>query len=165
MKTWASRSKEEAHLLNPAFCCTMLAAAINGYSGVKKEGMAFPLVFMIAPIVLHKPTRIALPQNIRTSMAAWLQENASARVQFYERLVSLKPYTREAIQFGMLHNWIVPRSGGLVETTFKKSNINRATKELIGEARECIMRAKFIGRWFATAGDDYTVMAFWGIRP
>ncbi|MYC27370.1 MAG: hypothetical protein F4X63_05170 [Nitrospira sp. SB0662_bin_26] len=165
MKTWTTRPKEEAHLLNPAFCCTMLTAAIDGYSSVKKRGMTFPLLFMISPITLHKPTRDTLPPSIRTSMAAWLQENASARVLFYERLVSLKPYTREAIQFGMLYNWIVPRSGGLVETTLNESNINKTKQKLIGEARECIMRARFIGRWFAAAGDDYTVMAFWGVRP
>ena len=165
MKTWAVRPKEEAYLLNPAFCCTILTAAIYGYTSAKKEGVPFPLTFMVLPIVLHKPTRDSLPPNIRTSMAAWLQENSSARVLFFERLVSLKPHTTEGIQFGSLLDWIVPGSDGLLETTLRESDINRAISQLIDEARECVMRARFLGKWFSAAGDTATVMAFWGVRP
>ena len=165
MKTWAARPKEEAYLFNPAFCCTILAAAICGYMSTKEEGVPFPVTFVVLPIVLHKPTRDALPLNIRTSMAAWLQENASARVLFYERLVSLKPHTKDAIQFGMLLKWIVLRSGGVLETTLKESEIDRAIRQLTDEARECVMRARFLGKWFAAAGATNTVMAFWGVRP
>ena len=165
MNTWTARSKEEAYLLNPAFCCTILSAAIRGYSVTKEQGVPFPLMFMFLPIVLHKPTRNALPPNTTTSMAAWLQENSSARVLFYERLVSLKPYTKEAIQFGMLFDWIVAKSGGLMETTLNEPDLNRAIRKLTDEARECVMRARFTGKWFAVAGGTHTIMAFWGVRP
>lgn len=165
MRTWALRPKEEAHLLNPAFCCTALAAAIHGYSSVKEDGVPLPLTFMFLPIVLHKPTREALPPNTRTSMAAWLQENSLARVLFFERLCSLKPHTREALQFGMLIEWIVAHPGGLLKTTLGPNDVERAIRTLADEARECVMRARFIGKWFALAGAAHTVMAFWGIRP
>ena len=165
MKTWTARPKEEAYLLNPAFCCTTLAAAIWGYASVMEEGVPFPLTFMFLPIVLHKPTRDRLPPNTRTSMAAWLQEHSDARVLYYERLVSLKPYTKEALQFGMLVDWIVLKNGGLLETTLNNSDVNRITRRLDDEARECVMRARFLGKWFASAGATQTVMAFWGVRP
>ncbi len=165
MKTWSLRPKEEAYLLNPSFCCVILTAAIVGYTMEKKEGLPFPLAFMVLPIVLHKPTRDALPPNIRTSMAAWLQDNSSARVLFYERLVSLKPHTREAIQFGMSFERIVPGSGGGLGTPLTETDINQAIRELTGEVRECTMRARFLGKWFAAAGAAHIVMAFWGVRP
>jgi len=165
MRTWTARPKEEAHLLNPAFCCTTLAAAISGYMNVKREGIPFSLSFMILPIVLHKPTRNSLPPTIRTSMVAWLQENPFARVLFYERIVSLKPHTREAIQFGMLLDWLMITSGGVLEVAVSESDINRAIQKLTEEARECVMRARFVGRWFAVAGTASTIMALWGIRP
>jgi len=165
MKTWLARAKEEAYLFNPAFCCTTLSVAMQSYASVKDEGVPFPLAFMFLPIVLHKPTRESLPPNIRTSMAAWIQENSEARVLFYERLVSLKPHTREAIQFGMLLDWIVPRNGGLLETTLTNADVARTTRTLSNEARECVMRAKFVGKWFAKAGATHTAMAFWGVRP
>ncbi len=165
MKTWLSRPKEEAYLFNPAFCCTTLSVAIQNYVSVKNEGLPFPLSFMFLPIVLHKPTRESLPRNTRTSMAAWLQENSEARVLFYERLVSLKPHTREAIQFGMLHDWIVLSNGGLLKTIISNTEVTRITKALSDEARECVMRARFVGKWFAEAGETHTAMAFWGVRP
>ncbi|MFB3896958.1 MAG: three component ABC system middle component [bacterium] len=165
MRAWAARPKIEAYLLNPAFCCTTLTATISGYMSVKENGIPFPLMFMILPITLHKPTRNLLPPNTRTSMAAWLQENHVVRVLFYERLISLKPYTKEAFQFGMLFDWITPTSGGLIETTLIEADINRAIGNVADEARECIMRARFLGKWFAKAGDSHTIMAFWGIRP
>lgn len=165
MKSWTARSKEEAYLLNPAFCCTILAATINDYVNTKREGVSFPLLFMVLPIVLHKPTRDSLPPSVRTSMAAWLQENAFARVLFYERLVSLKPHTREAIQFGMLRDWVVMRSDSLWETTLSRSDVDRSIQKITDEARECMMRARFVGRWFAVAGTASTIMALWGVRP
>ena len=94
MKTWLARSKEEAYLFNPAFCCITLSVAMRGYASVRDGGLPFRLAFMLLPIVLHKPTRESLPRDTRTSMAAWLQANSEARVLFYERLVSLKPHTR-----------------------------------------------------------------------
>ncbi len=165
MKAWFSRAKEEAYLLNPAFCCATLSVAMRNYTTVKNEGVPFSLVFMFLPIVLHKPTRENLPPNTRTSMAAWLQENPGARVLFYERLISLKPHTREAIRFGMLLDWIIVRNGGLLETTLSNTEITRTTRTLSDEARECVMRARFVGKWFAEAGETHTAMAFWGVRP
>src|SRR5438067_1970578 len=106
MKVWTQRAKDEAFLLNPAFCCTVISTAVSNFVDTSTNGMPLPIAFMVLPILLHKPTRDRLPANTRTSMPAWLQENASARVLFYERLISLKPHTREAIQFGMHRNWI-----------------------------------------------------------
>lgn len=165
MRTWTARAKEEAYLLNPAFCCTTLAATIYGYANVKNEGVPFPLTFMFLPIVLHKPTRDKLPPNTRTSMAAWIQENSEARVLFYERLVSLKPHTKEAIQFGMLAHWIIPKDGGFLATTLSRTDVDQSIRKLADEAHECVLRARFLGKWFAEAGATHTVMAFWGIRP
>lgn len=165
MRIWEARPKEEAYLLNPAFGCTMLCAALWSYAKATNTGAPMPLPFMFLPIVLHKPTRDSLPPNTRTSMPAWLQENAEARVLFYERLLSLKPHVREAIQFGMLFDWIVPGEGGLVETTLTDADITRMTRTLADEARDCVMRSRFLGKWFAGAGETHTVMAFWGVRP
>lgn len=165
MKPWISRLKEEAYLFNPAFCCTTLSVAMRSYEGVRDEGVPFPLAFMFLPIVLHKPTRESLPPSTRTSMAAWLLEHSEARVLFCERLISLKPHTREAIQFGMLLDWIVVSSDGLLETTLTNADVTRATRTLSDEARDCIMRARFLGKWIAEAGHTHTAMALWGVRP
>jgi hypothetical protein len=165
MKTWFDRPREEAHLLNPAFCCITLAAAINGYTSIKKQGVPYPILFMFLPIVLHKTTRESLPLNIRTSLAMWLQENGVARVLFYERLVSLKPHTRESLHFGFFSDWFILENGGLIQTKKTEKEINKALQLVTEEARECILHARFLGRWFASAGTPQTLMALWGIQP
>lgn len=165
MKVWTERPTEEANLLNPSFCCTVLASSMSGYCSVQDRGLAFPLTYMVLPLVLHKATRDSMPGSIRTTMAAWLQQNASARVQFFDHLISLKPHTAEAIQFGMIHDWIRLGAGGELETPLSEKNIKRAIGRLSGEARDCAGRAQFVGRWFAMAGTSNTIMALWGIRP
>ncbi|MDD5738690.1 MAG: DUF6521 family protein [Candidatus Pacebacteria bacterium] len=164
MKPWSERSIEEANLLNPAFCCAALAMSIAGYSGVNDAGMPYPLTFMVLPIVLHKQTRESLPPSTRTSLAVWMQNNADAKVLYAERLLSLKPYTREAIQFGLLYDWIALRHGWLVQTTFEESISARILQNLDNEAKDCVSRAKLVGKWFALAGSAQTVMNLWGIR-
>jgi hypothetical protein len=67
MRTWTERSNEVAYLLNPAFCCAMLTSSVLDYTSIKSEGMDYPLVFMVLPIILHAPTRKALPPNISTT--------------------------------------------------------------------------------------------------
>jgi len=164
MKSWLERPREEAFLLNPAFSSCIIAAAISGYTSVKREGTPFPLVFMFLPITLHRATRELLPLNIRTSLAIWLQENSIARILFYERLVSLKPHTREALNFGLRTNWFLLADGGLVQTTKTEREIYNATQILDDEAHKCMLRAKFVGKWFASAGTPQTVMALWGVK-
>ncbi len=165
MTIWSARPKEEAYLLNPAFCATILSMAVREYTSLRPEAMPFPLTFLVLPVVLHKRTRDVLPPSVRTSMAAWFQENAEARVGFCERTVSLKPYTREALQFGISRDWLAFRDGGHLLSGITGAQSNRTLSVLVAEARECALRARFVGKWFASTGSSLTVLAFWGLRP
>jgi hypothetical protein len=164
MKRWEERTVEEAHLLNPAFCCAVLSASVVGYASEGSVGIPFVLSFLVLPITLHKRTRESLPRDTRTSLAAWLQQNAEARVGFAPRVIALRPHTREAILFGTTHGWIT-LSGGLLAPTVNERTINNSAQSLETEARECLRRATFVGKWFARTGSASTVMALWGVRP
>lgn len=164
MKIWSERPIEEANLLNPAFCCAVLAASVAGYSSIEDAGMPYPLTFMVLPIVLHKPTRESLPRSTRTSLAAWMQNNAEARVLYAERLLSLKPHTREAIRFGILYGSITLHQSWLVQTILRESGLTRILRKLDDEANNCVSRANLVGKWLAAAGSPQTVMALWGVR-
>lgn len=164
MKRWEERTIEEAHLLNPAFCCAVLSASVVGYTSEASAGLPFPLSFLVLPTTLHKHTRESLPRDTRTSLAAWLQQNCEARVGFAQRVIAVRPHTREAILFGTTHGWLT-MSGGLLAPTINELVINKSTQSLETEARECLRRAAFVGKWFARAGNAATVMALWGVRP
>jgi hypothetical protein len=164
MKRWEERTVEEAHLLNPAFCCAVLSASAVGYASEALAGLPFALSFLVLPTTLHKRTRESLPRDTRTSMAAWLQQNGEARVGFAQRVIAVRPHTREAILFGTIHGWLT-LSGGLLAPTVNERAINSSAQSLETEARECLRRATFVGKWFARAGNAATVMALWGVRP
>lgn len=162
MRPWSTRSKEIANLLNPAFCCTVLSAVVSNYSSQSILGMPYPLAFVVIPVILHKKTRNNLPFNTRTSLAAWLEEKPMARVQFYERAISLKPFVREAILFGVNHNWLVIESG-LLKSKLPDSKFRSFLQKLDGEARDCVLRARLVGKWFASAGSAESILSLWEV--
>ena len=165
MKQWTQRPVEGANLLNPAFCCIVLTSSDVGYMSIDSAGIPYPLAFMVLPVVLHKSTRNLLPRDKRTSLATWIQQNTEVRILFAERVIALRAYTREAILFGMLHNWLVLVEGGRLQTNLDDSNVDSIVKKLEDEAKECARKARIVGQWFASAGSAETVMALWGIMP
>ena len=165
MKRWAERVREEAYLLNPAFSAINLTVALAGYEAVAATGMPFPLSFMVLPVVLHRTTREALPVSTRTSMPAWLQEHAEARVFFFERITSLRPHTREALHFGLHHGLLATGEGGSLRAVTKPTRVDRMLRKMTGELRECALKARLVGKWLASTGSPATAMALWGIRP
>ena len=165
MKPWTERTREEAHLLNPPFCCVTITSACVGYSEKSGQPLPFVLSFMVLPIVLHKHTRISLPRTTRTSLPVWLQEHAESRIGFYERLMALRPYIREALLYGLAFDWLAMEDSGGILCVAPKSLINKAIRSLDGDAQDCVSRARFLGKWFGTAPSTETTMALWGIRP
>lgn len=160
MRAWERRPKEEAYLLNPPFCGALLSVAVAEYGP-----MPFPLAFLILPVVLHKRTRELLPRDTRTSFVTWLQEHADARVQFAGRMRALRDHTRQALLHSCAHNWLAVEEHGLLQAAAETTLFSRGDRMLSDEAKQCLRRARFLGQWFARAGDSSTVMALWGVRP
>ena len=99
MIPWSERSAEERSLLNPCFCGMLLWHAARGYREESERALSLEECFLVLPIVLHGGTRDALPRDIRTSLAVWMQENPLVRGRMAERARALAPYTREALLF------------------------------------------------------------------
>ena len=165
MKPWAERTGEEAHLLNPAFCCVTITTACAGYSESSDQPLPFALAFMVLPIILHKHTRESLPHTSRTSIPAWLQKHAEVRVGFHKRLMALQPHTLEAMRYGLTFDWIAVGRSGRVRCVVSKAFIKRTIRSLDGDAHDCVSRARFLGRWLGKLASTETTMVLWGIRP
>lgn len=166
MKSWDERPKELGNLLNPAFCCSVLASSIVGYnSNVNDKGMPFPLSFMVLPIVLHKSTRELIPRTSKTSLASWLQYNPSLKIEYHERVLSLKPFTQEAILFGYFYQWISLDENGKLQSHITENKINYILRKVDKEVKDCMQRSKTLGKMFANAGSINNIMFMWGISP
>lgn len=166
MQAWEQRPLEYANLLNPAFCSIILQNAIKGYQNEKKQGMPYPLLFLVLPLVLQNSTRNALPKRIVTKLHIWLQRNPEARVGFGDRTRNLVPYTKEALAFGMQTGIIsICDDGKFTWVNGKLKPILAVSWSSDTEPAICYKKAEFIGRWLAQAGEVSTIYIMWGICP
>lgn len=166
MQPWQARVVEEANLFNPAFCATLLAKAADEFSKKGARPLPFALVFLMLPIVLHHGTRSALPGSTVTSLLSWIQDNRDQLVNFAERVQRLRPITREALLFGVQHQTLILTADGSVAVGPKRQSVTeRRTSLFTHEARDCVDRAGFLGRWLSTAGTTATIYAAWGVSP
>lgn len=165
MKPWAERSREEAYLLNPAFCSLIIASACAGYQESHKNSLPFALVFMILPLILHKKTRESLPKKSNTSLPGWLQENVEARLGFFDRLMALQPHTREALNYGLIFKFIEIEKSGYIKSQITNLQKRQASQLLDSGDWECVTKARVLGKWFGNSASTETTMALWGIRP
>lgn len=140
-------------------------SAIIGYKDVKSEGMPILIVFMILPIVLHKSTRNSLPKQKNTPLISWIEENSSLCLGFPKRLISMKQFTRESLLYGLLNGIMFLDSNNNVSTDLSVGETNKVLRRLEGEARECILKSRFLGRWLGSSGSTRKIMFLWGIRP
>ncbi|MEA5573496.1 three component ABC system middle component [Calothrix sp. UHCC 0171] len=166
MLSWQERPVEYANLFNPAFCSILLYNAIKGYQKEKKQGMPYPLIFLVLPLVLHQSTRNLLPRTTRTKLHIWLQNKPEVRVKFSDRTSNLVPHTKEALAFGMQTGIIGFGDDG--KFTSSKSQLKNISAVSWSEGTEpaiCFKKAEFIGRWFAQAGEVSTIYIMWGICP
>lgn len=163
MLPWEKRPAEVANLLNPAFCSILLRDSIVDFQREKEQGMPYSLSFLVLPLVLHKPTRETLPRNIRTQLHVWLQRKPEVRVGFSERTRHLVPYTKEALVFGIQEDVIVVSGSGTLISGDRRLGSLPWSRD--AEPSVCRNKARFVGRWFARAGDISTVFTMWGICP
>jgi len=162
---WRDRPREEAHLLNPGFLGLVMWSAAAGFHEATQAGLPFHLAFVVAPVSLHKATREALPPSSRTSLAAWIEENAVFRVGFAERARSLSPFVRDALLFGAAQGLLSVGDGGRIEPAPRPRAFARYLRESSDEVHDCVKKAGFAAKWFALAGSPATVMALWGVKP
>jgi hypothetical protein len=166
MQAWSKRVIEEANLFNPAFCAALLAKASEEFVKKNQQPFPFALAFLVLPVVLHRGTRMSLPGSTITALLPWIQDNREQLVNFSGRVQSLRAITREAILFGTQHETLViADSGGIGVGARRLSATDRRTGLFTDDARECVERAGFLGRWLAAAGTPATIYSAWGIAP
>jgi hypothetical protein len=158
---WEQRPVEVANLFNPAFCAVLLQSSIRGFQSQREEGMPYPLLFLVLPIVLHSYTRETLPKSTATKMHVWLQEHPEVRIGFVERSRNLVPYTKEALIFGTRTGIMTIGADG----TFKR--VPRVLRNPAAESdlAHLVKRTEFVGKWFAQFEEPSNIFTMWGIRP
>jgi hypothetical protein len=156
------RPAERDALYNAAFMALILAQAAAEHEARTDSGLPFSLAFLVAPIVLHAPTRQALPRQARSKMAPWLEAHQVQRAGLGRRAASLVPAVRAGIRHGL-------RSGALAlneaTLTALRPKVQSDDVVLSAEVDEILKRAQYVGGWFALAGSPSGIYALWRVKP
>ena len=166
LRQWNARTSEEASLFNPSFCAALLAETAVDHHRKDHRPFPLPLAFLVLPVVLHRSTRHALPPTTVTALLPWIERNRETLAGFPARVASMRDITRESLIFGLQHGVLdITASAGLAAGSDRKTATPRRTPWFTDEVRECLDRAAFVGRWFATAGTTATIYASLGVSP
>jgi hypothetical protein len=161
---WAGRPAEEARHLNPAFCGELICRTVCEFFKPTQTPLNFATAFLILPLALHKPTRDILPGRANVAFAGWIAQHNSQLAQYPERVSRLRPITREALVFGIRHELLKVKDGGLVPGAgpVRPTAKLKLTTDDVNEARSA---AGLLGRWFASQGSQSSILHGMGIAP
>lgn len=147
-------------LFNPAFLAVLIGRAAVGHRTDHAAPLPMALGYLVGPMVLHTPTREALPR-VNARLAKWADEHQLLRAELRWRAPQLTEITRRGLRFGIRHDLIVFTQGGIEAA----ATLTRLRPPGGGEAAECWKAAEFLGRWLPRAGPAATVLALLGMRP
>ena len=155
------RSPISAVMLNPALMAAILASAAQGHEKETEQAMPWALCFVTAPMVLHRPTRTALPASTRTHLGAWLGKNPVLRAGFPARPKPWRSPSRKAPGSA----WpTTPLPSGPTAACAPPSAVPRGFKAP-EELDHMLRKASLVGRWLAKADGPATVFAVLGVTP
>jgi hypothetical protein len=157
MTSWPERPRIQATMLNPALIAAIEAAAARDYERAGEHAMSWPLAFLVAPLVLHRPTRQALPRDTRTHLSTWVARNPLLRAGFPPRARTLAPLVREGIRFGIRERVLSVEAGTL------HGSISTASAD--EELERLLKSAGLVGRWLAKTEQPSTAFALLGVAP
>lgn len=158
MRSWSERTPAVADLLNPALLAAVTAAAASEYERRCGDPMPLELSFLVAPLVLHRPTRTELPKRYDSHLARWVTTHEVLAAGFGERARALVQPVREGLRFGL-------RTGSLeVQGTGISGHLLSRRPANVGDVAEVMAKAGFVGRWFTQLESPATAYALLGVE-
>lgn len=163
MTAWDERSRTAAAMLNPALLATITANAALRYYEPSKEVMPWFYAFLVAPLVLHRGTREALPRTTRTNITTWVAEHPVEHAGFGQRAQSLRFAVQEGLRFGLRHGMLEVTPEGGLTASLARGRGN--TLEPDSEVQRIVARAGFVGKWLTKVEQPATAFVILGVAP
>jgi hypothetical protein len=161
---WSERPAEEAALFNPAFCGELIARCMSEYQAARAAPLPLALAFVVLPLTLHAQTRDLLPGRSDATLVTWTAERGPLIADLPDRVLALRPITREALLFLTQYSAVAVTAAGLSRGSHPlKLSAKRHTST--PDAESARRAAGLIGRWFAHQGGAAAVLQALGVRP
>jgi hypothetical protein len=159
---WELRSPVPAAMFNPALVAVTIATAANQFEETSGFPMPWPLAHLVTPLVLHKPTREALPRTKATSLTKWSSDNTVLIAGFPARAKQMAPYVREGLRFGLREGTIELVGGDALRSLAEPQITPRKTA---GDLPVIYRASGMIGRVFGRAGSAASIYAALQVQP
>lgn len=163
MTAWHERSLAEATMLNPALVAVLIGNAASQYRQHGESPMPWAFSFLVAPFVLHRGTREALPRTMRTNLAAWIAEHPVEHAGFARRAVSLKTPVQEGIRFGIRTGVLAIDDDGCLIGSLASGRGHSLRDG--SEVRQIVTKAGFVGKWMTKVEQPATAFVLLGVAP
>jgi ABC-3C biological conflict system middle component len=161
--TWRERPPEEAAHFNPAFCGELLARTVYEYHRLRGAPLPLPLAFLVLPLTLHLATRRALPRKANATFASWSAEHEAILVGVPDRVLRLRPVTREGLLFLLQLGAAIVGADG-VSPGEKPLRLSTKPPFSTAEVNEVRRTAGLLGRWFSHQPAPTAVLQTMGVR-
>lgn len=158
---WEARSPVVATMLNPALIAAIIAASAEEYERRCGKKMPWELVFIIAPLVLHRDTRATLPRSMASHLSSWIASNPTIHAGFPERAKALVPHVREGLRFGLRERVIIVDEAGLLSGFLPA----KARPANTGDIGDIIRAAGFLGKWLTKIERSSSLYGYFGVTP
>lgn len=158
--SWAERPVEEARIFNPAFCGELISCTVREFHRTRQAGLGLGVAFLVLPLVLHGPTREALPRRADKAYAGWAADHAPLLAELPNRARRLRPVSREALLFAVYHDFLAIIGDGLLPGA-KPVGASVPLSATTDEVKATRSAARLLGRWFARQGTQASI--FWGM--
>lgn len=159
--TWTERPREVANHLNAAYCCSIITAAVGGYTSKEPSGMPLSVAYLVSPLILHGRTAGAMPGTSTARFSNWIYEHRWILGGFQERARLLVPFAREAILLGSSQGLLILDGSRLVADDRFYQRIHK----LGGVVSDRATLARRLGIMLASAGSPATIYALLGVAP
>lgn len=161
---WSERPSEEAALFNPAFCGELIVRSVVEFENARSMPMPLALAFVVLPLTLHAPTRELLPGRSNATLVTWAAEQAPLIADLPNRVLALRPATREGIIFVTQHSALSVNASGLSRGS-RPLKLSAKRPEATPDAEAARRAAGLVGRWFANQGGASSFLQALGVAP
>jgi hypothetical protein len=156
MSAWLERPRIPATMLNPALIAAVESVAASEYARSAGRPMTWPVAFLVAPLVLHRSTREALPRSTTTHLTNWVTREPLLRAGFPLRASALVPSVREGLRFGVRHQ-VLSLENGELHGTLRPPTTTTTERDAL------LKSAGLVGRWLAKIENPSTAFALLGV--
>jgi hypothetical protein len=160
---WKSRPAEEAAHFNPAFCTELIARAVSGYEWARSAPLPLAVTYLVLPLTLSPDIRAALPKRADTAFASWAGTHAELLSDIPERMLRLRPVTREALLFAAQVGALSLKPEG-VHTGDRPLRFSARLAAVTDETASIRSSAGLLGRWFGAQASAVAVLQTFGVQ-